>query len=449
MSGLNNRITLSALTALLFCQVSGGPNGLEEIVQSSGALASLILILITPFIWAIPAALVTAEMSTAIPKEGGYYHWVKDTLGPKWGLLSALWMWIYSWFDCALYPIIFAEIVIHSSILAGWLPQEASSHMELRFLLCLVLIVPFTIINIIGVKKVGQWAIVLTTLICISFTFLILCGLFSFFSNPVPLVTVLLNDAVAPNFIDSLGAGLLIVMWNYLGWSGLSTITAEIDNPKKIFPKALLYSMVLIIALYFLSVFAGLQVYPDKTKWESGVWPTIGYHAGGNLLFIFLIITSIASAMSLFNAQALAASRIPYVLALDGYLPKWFAKLNPKSESPVRAICFCSVIYSLLCLKSFSELITLDVFLFSSTLLLQHISFVVFRLKDPDKERPFKVPGNFYVICTIAAAPIILAMVATLNEMRDPDQLSSVIISLSIIILTSLFAYFSRGRSPL
>jgi amino acid transporter len=440
MSSFKNKITLPALTALLFCQVSGGPHGLEEVVLSSGALASLILILVTPFIWAIPAALVTAEMSTTIPKEGGYYHWVKDTLGPRWGLLSSLWMWIYSWFDCALYPIIFAEIVVNSSILAGWLPQEASTSMMLRFLLCLVVIIPFTIINIIGIKKVGQWAIALTVLICVSFTFLIISGVYGFITNPTPLMNLLSSDAKDPNFMASIGAGLLVVMWNYLGWSGLSTITAEVENPKKIFPRALTLSMLLIMALYFLSVFAGLQVYPDRTKWEAGVWPTIGYHAGGDLLFIFLIITSVASAMSLFNAQALAASRIPYVLAIDGYLPKWFAKLDHKTQSPVRAICFCSVIYTLLCFKSFSELVALDVFLFSSTLFLQHLSFVVLRIKEPNKPRPCKVPGNFVVICLIAFAPIILALFALYHTIIEAEQISSVVISVLILVFTYLMA---------
>ncbi|HET7826768.1 MAG TPA: amino acid permease, partial [Anaeromyxobacter sp.] len=80
------RVGALALAAATFFIVSGGPYGLEEILQSHGYARGLALLLALPFLWALPVALLVGELGSALPRNGGYYEWVRRGLGPFWGL---------------------------------------------------------------------------------------------------------------------------------------------------------------------------------------------------------------------------------------------------------------------------------------------------------------------------------------------------------------------------
>jgi amino acid transporter len=80
------RIGLSALVCLIFFTVSGGAFGLEPLVASVGPGWAVVLVLVTPLLWGLPIALMVAELSAALPEEGGYYIWVREGLGDFWGV---------------------------------------------------------------------------------------------------------------------------------------------------------------------------------------------------------------------------------------------------------------------------------------------------------------------------------------------------------------------------
>ena len=77
------------LTAVVFFTVSGGPYGLEPVLQYVGGGFALALILVTPLLWVLPAILMVLELNGMMPINGGYYQWVKTGLGLKWGFLPA------------------------------------------------------------------------------------------------------------------------------------------------------------------------------------------------------------------------------------------------------------------------------------------------------------------------------------------------------------------------
>src|SRR4051812_30975481 len=101
------RMTLLPLIAATFFMVSGGPYGLEEIVQKSGYSHSILILLLTPIIWSLPTVLMIGELAAALPEEGGYYAWVRRALGPFWGFQEAWLSLVASVFDMAIYPTLF------------------------------------------------------------------------------------------------------------------------------------------------------------------------------------------------------------------------------------------------------------------------------------------------------------------------------------------------------
>ena len=70
----------------MFSYTTGGPFGLEDMVTTSGPGITLLYLLLLPVFWCIPVSLVSAELTTAMPVEGGFYRWTRAAFGDFWGL---------------------------------------------------------------------------------------------------------------------------------------------------------------------------------------------------------------------------------------------------------------------------------------------------------------------------------------------------------------------------
>jgi amino acid transporter len=106
-TGSRGRLTVLSLAAATYFMVSGGPYGLEELIQDSGYKLALLAIAITPLLWALPTGLMVGELSAALPEEGGFYVWVRRAMGPFWGFQEAWLSLVASIFDMAIYPTLF------------------------------------------------------------------------------------------------------------------------------------------------------------------------------------------------------------------------------------------------------------------------------------------------------------------------------------------------------
>ncbi len=94
---------------VMFSYCTGGPFGLEDMVTTSGPGMTLIFLLVIPFFWCIPVSLVSAELTTAMPVEGGFYRWVRAGFGDFWGFLAGWWNWSASFLLGSVYAVQFAD----------------------------------------------------------------------------------------------------------------------------------------------------------------------------------------------------------------------------------------------------------------------------------------------------------------------------------------------------
>src|ERR1700742_5287964 len=101
------KIRLIQLIAVIFFTVSGGPYGLEPLLTYAGQHAAILLLLLTPLCWDVPAIFTVLELNSMMPVTGGYYKWVKYSLGNRWGFYEGLWTWLYTFVDLAIYPVLF------------------------------------------------------------------------------------------------------------------------------------------------------------------------------------------------------------------------------------------------------------------------------------------------------------------------------------------------------
>lgn len=405
-----------ALVFTVFCCVSGGPFGLEQLVSESGAAIALLLIAITPFVWALPDALTSCELAPAIPVEGGYVVWVRRAMGPFAGFLNAWWTWIYTLVDAAIYPVLFATY-LGTTVKLFWGSDALNGAMP-QWLLAVAMIGLFAWLNYRGTKLVGMTAIGLASLIIVPFVIFVVVGAVRLAGSPGELTLVFPGDS--DSLRGSLAAGMGIVMWNYLGWDALSTIAEEVDDPARAYPRALLSGIVTVTLVYFLPTLVGLYFVSDASQWVDGAWPAIAREVGGPWLMFAITVAALASPIALFTASLLASSRVPFVLAEEGFLPKPFVELHPKFGTPWFAILFSAIVFSLLAFKGFGDLVQLNVTMYGAALILETTALLVLRKKEPELHRPFKIRGGWPVLWLIWFLPIsIVVLFSVLSVIEE------------------------------
>lgn len=409
------RGSLNAFTLALtvFCCVSGGPYGLEEAVGKAGPGLGLLLILVVPFVWALPDALMTAELASAIPEEGGYVIWVRRAMGPFWGFINAWWTWMYALIDATIYPLLFGTYLGRLLF-----PNEAEEHLFFfRWAVAAVVVVVYTAINIRGTKLVGKTSSVFAVVIIAPFLLLGVIGLYRLIGDPRPVVTTFVPKGSTVQ--GALADGLGLVMWNYLGWDALSTVAGEVERPAYAYPRALLFGLPLVALVYFLPVVGSLPFVPDPAQWEEGAWTEIGRTVAGPWLGFTINVVGLVSTSALFSASLLGSSRIPVVIAEGGFLPKGLVALHPKYGTPFRALLLCGGIYILLALLTFRKLVELNVILYGAALMLEIGSLLLLRKKEPGLERPFKIRGGWPVLWLILLSPAAVIATVTYTTIRE------------------------------
>jgi hypothetical protein len=98
------------LVFVMFSYTTGGPFGLEDMVTTSGPGITLLYLLLLPVFWCIPVSLVSAELTTAMPVEGGFYRWTRAAFGDFWGFMAGWWNWSASFLLGGVYAVMLPTI---------------------------------------------------------------------------------------------------------------------------------------------------------------------------------------------------------------------------------------------------------------------------------------------------------------------------------------------------
>lgn len=412
---VSRKLALGGIVGIIFFSVSGGPYGLEDTIGESGAGMGLLLIIITPIIWSLPTALMVAEMATMMPVEGGYYYWGKTALGPFWGFNLGWWMWVTSWVDLALYPVLFVD---YSSYFFPILEENQL----VRWLVAVTCIWVFAYVNIRGAKVVGDSSKLFFAIVITPFVLVTIIGLFNMHQSAFePFV----YDGVT--IPAAFGAGLFVIMWNYMGWDGLSTVMGEIEDPRRDYPRALMITLPIITLIYLVPTYVALSVVGAvDVEWTAGAYNVVAEQIAGPWLGNLLTITAVISAIGLYSAWLLQNSRIPFALAGDGFLPKSLTKLHPRFKTPTVAIVIQALICSVLALSAFGSLVAIDVTIYACALLLEFASLIALRIKRPDLERPFKVPGGWFGVVLITLLPLFVIVTAVYFQVLDVGPIQGI-----------------------
>lgn len=411
------KVSLIPLVFLIYYEVSGGPFGVEDSVKAGGPLLALLGFIVFPVIWSIPEALVTAEMGTMFPENGGYVVWVSSAFGPFWGFQQGWMKWLSGVIDNALYPVLFLDY-LKSAIpaLGGGLP---------RVFAVLVLTVALTYMNYRGLTIVGWTAVCLGVFSLLPFCAM---GLISIPKlDPARWLVVNMKDVDWNLYLNTL-------FWNLNYWDSVSTLSGEVENPKKSLPKALFWGMLLVVLGYFVPLLTSIgSVELDRSKWEDGYFADIAKILGGVWLRWWIEAASALSNMGMFEAEMSSDSFQLLGMAERGMLPEIFG-IRSRFGTPLLGILFSASGVLLLSWMSFQEIIAAENYLYCFGMFMEFAAFIWLRIKYPTMPRPYKVP-----LGTVGVTLMCIPPSALLCVVLAIASLKVMIVSITAVVIGFLF----------
>ena len=380
----------------------------------------------------VPYGMITAELGTTYPSEGGMYDWVKRAFGPKWAGRVA---WNY-WVN---FPLWIASLAVAvTDIIAGMFNVELTVVALLLLQLLYVWIVTF-----LSTKRIGESKYIVNLGTAIKIILLLGIGILGIYSviktgqsaNPITSFKDLLPD-LSLN-IDTGLPFISIILFNFMGFEVVGTWAEDMDNPKKDIPKALIFGGLLMAIFYVLPATGfNIALNPDVVAQMdpenvvevlNAIFTAVGINAGvingliivAGFMFIYTFIANIAS-------WSFGVNEVAKYAAEDGSMPKIFAKTNEEGV-PHMAAYINGIVASLIVIfgiianaisEDFGAGFSLFFCLSWITLLVGYIpmflAFLKLRKTDAKANRPYKVPGNKYVMAIVPFVILIAGIIFTI-----------------------------------
>jgi amino acid transporter len=358
----------------------------------------LIYQLVIPFFWCIPISLVAAELTTAMPVEGGFYRWTRAAFGDFWGFLAGWWNWCASFLLGALYAVLFTDyMTFYFPGLIGWK----------HYAVAVAVIALITYVNVRGIRVVGTVATALELAVLAAVLLMCVMSVRMWHHNPfLPII-----PPHKPIF-QVFGVGFALGLWLYAGYEQVSSVAEEVENPQRNYPKALAWVVPLSIATYLLPTACALASLGNWQQWGTGYFSQAAELIGGPTLGFIITIAAAVMNLSILNSTVLTTTRMPSSMAEDGYLSPFLARMHPRFGTPWIAILLSAAIYCLLATNNVKQLISVYVWLRIATSILTVLSAWKLRSKRPDLPRSFRIPWGRAGLAYAVFAPLLMSGIA-------------------------------------
>jgi amino acid transporter/mannitol/fructose-specific phosphotransferase system IIA component (Ntr-type) len=267
----------------------------------------------------LPAALSKAELATAMPTSGGTYVYLDRTFGPLVGTIAGIGLWLALLLKSAFALVGFSAYLV---VLTGSIPAKPAA------LLMLAVIV---MLNMRGVRKVGQVQSVVVAIAIVLLAVLFVMGLSEY--DPKRLTTLFPYGSWG--FVEAAA----FVFVSYAGITKVAAFAEEVKNPKRNLPLGILLSLFIAVLLYGTVSLILVAVVPmDQLQGDLHPIYTLANSLGGRIFGQIAAVIGVATMASMANGGLLAASRFPYAMSRDKLLPAKLSQLDKVYLTPVFAI---------------------------------------------------------------------------------------------------------------
>lgn len=366
----------------------------------------------------VPYGLISSELGTTYEGDGGLYDWVNKAYpGSKWGARASWWYWLNFPLWMASLAVMCPDLItIAFGVEVGLVP---SLLIQLAFVWIVTFIAFFPVCdNIIILNICAVVKIALAVLVGVM-------GLYFGFKNGF------VNDMSARTFLPSFDLDSLsyisVIIFNMLGFEVVCTFSGDMTNPKKQIPQAIVAGGILIAAIYLLGGFGiGAAIPTSEINADSGLIDAVVLMSGkeGG---IFIGAVALLFMVTLFGnmiSWSLGVNSTACYAAENNDMPKIFAKRWAKNDMPTGSALMNGIVASVVVLlggvmsvvapesELFWSFFALNLVLFLMSYLPVFPAFLTLRKKDPNTERPFRVPGGPVMLKLMAWVPWVLIVVS-------------------------------------
>lgn len=398
-----SKIGLLGVVALIYSYTSGGLFGIEDMISSCGPGLAFLMIVLLPIFWAAPMSLVSAELTSMYPEDGGIYVWVTKAMGEFTGFLTGWWYSLCVIVDTAIYLV----------LISSYLQFITDNFGETAKLITLALIVVgVAYINFRGTGAVSVSTMIFTVIVLSPFVVSTVLGLGQMRFNPFePFI------AEGQTAVESVAYGLMVGMWMYCGYEAIGSVAEEIEGAYHKIPKGLAVCLVVTALTYLIPTLVGYAAVGDWASWaaESTTDETINYvkmgaKIGGGALGGAFLVSAVFSSLTCYNSYIGAGSRVPFAMARRNLFFKVVCKVHPKLGTPYVAILISAVITFALSFFAFDVLVTTVMTLYLVSVILFLVSAVVLRITQPHAERPYRIPCGTVGLALLITLPVALIL---------------------------------------
>lgn len=415
--GTRPTLSLISVATIAYFSVSGGPFGLELAVSAAGPAAVVVLLLVLSIIWSMPCALMTAELSSALPSRAGYMHWVTRGLGPAAGGLNGWISLLGSAVDSSTYPAIFCDYAMFA--LQHW--GGTSLGARERFVVSASLTLLMLLLNLRGITLAARASIALAIFSLLPFAVMLLLLFVRAPASAAASVRSALSAGVAQPNLPLL---LSITLWSTSGFDAVSLVSSEVSNVRTI-PRAMTLSlgMMLGATLGPILVCCAAEVHHGSawswSNFNTGSFALSAERLGGRWLGVWACVAGMSACAGLLNAFMCTSARGVQAMAMRGMLPTGLRNEYGSEGTPVPALLFTYICINLFLVLPFQELIELDMALYTLSLGLELVSLLRLRWSEPLLARPYRVPLGrrtlvfAYLPCISLCATMVLVSLRT------------------------------------
>jgi amino acid transporter len=424
---------------------------------ASVGVSSITWWIILGILFMVPYAMISAELGTAFPEQGGIYAWIRDTYGKRW---STRMSWLY-WLNNVLW---LSSVLV---LFAGILSQMVAPDMSLAAKLTIAILVTWVVIGITILSlRIGKWIPNVGAIIkLLAFIALIAGGIAHALGDGVTLANEFTFEAFVPEWKSSTQY-ISTIIYGMLGFELMSSAAEEMKHPQRDVPKAVFWSALIIFLMYLLGTFAILAAVPvgeiDLVEGlvdtfrillgESALGQAAAMLLGGCVLFTFF---------SNSVTWSIGCNRSAAEAAIDHELPRFFAISHPQHGTPMGAAIALGACMTLVLLvygalagsheELFWKLFAASAVIYMLPYIAACLAFYRARFMYPDIERPYKAPGGntmallMTVVCSaILGLSIILFMYVPGEGLDWPVVVGSIV---SILLGEVAIRYAEHERT--
>lgn len=420
-----------------------------EMMQAVGSARLVYLAWIVGGLLSFFGALTYAELGAMKPQAGGEYVYVRDGYGPLAGFLYG-----WTWFVVAK-PASVATVLTGLVRILGTFPVFSffsanliSTPIAVSWgqIVAIAAAILISFLNYLGIKKAGEFQLVFTLLkVAIILGIVVICfgGAGAVAGRGWSNFTG--SFAGAKGGVAGFMAALVAALWAYDGWNDLNMVAGEVKRPERNIPIALIAGVATVGALYML-VNAGVQYVLPASAIAASPRPAsdavalVMGHMGAGIVSAGMALSMLVT----LNGTIMSGARVPFAMARDGYFFRALADVHPRFHTPSVAIVVQAVLSILLLLlgANFRQLFSLAIFAEWLFYLIAGSTVFVFRRREPQAARPYRMWG--YPVVPALFVTVAAALLGYTFKNDWPNSGYGVLVILAGI---PVFRYFSRLRA--